>query len=124
MECVIIQKRNLISLELSLPLPQRNEPDPGFFLVCIFCINLVMICRKESQYIFQMGFTSSGVSGRERVCSAILRGAFGSLLARESVRAPSGPWLWPVCVPETVVFCGTEAFLITGAELRRLTFFF
>lgn len=118
MECVIIQKQNLISLEISLPLPQGNEPDPGFFLVCIFCINLVMICRKESQYTFQMGFKSSGVSHRARVCFAILHGTSGSLLASRCARRPSGPWLWPIYVPETVALCGTEAFLITGAELR------
>lgn len=56
MECVIIQKRNPISLETSLLLPQGNEPDPVFFLVRIFCINLVMIRRKESHYNISDGF--------------------------------------------------------------------
>lgn len=124
MECVIIQKRNSISPEISLLLPQGNEPDPVFFLVCIFRINLVMICRKESQYIFQMGFASSGVSPRERVCSDILHGASRYLLGKQKCSRAQWPGLWPFCMPETVALWRTKAFLITGAELIKMTFFF
>lgn len=49
MECVIIQKRNLITLEISPLLPQGTKPDPVFVLVCIFCINLVMIWRGKKK---------------------------------------------------------------------------
>lgn len=123
MECVIIQKRNPISLETSLLLPQGNEPDPVFFLVRIFCINLVVICRKESHYTFQMGFPSSGVSQRRRVCSVIAACAIRSLLASRRDRGRSGPWLWPICVPKTVTLRRTKAFLITGTRLIKLRLF-
>lgn len=36
MECVIIQKRNLIALEISPLLPQGTKVDLVFVLVCIF----------------------------------------------------------------------------------------
>ena len=49
MGCVITQKRNLISPEISPLLPQGNEPEPVIFLPCVFCINLVVICYKKKK---------------------------------------------------------------------------
>lgn len=69
MRCIITQKWNLISPEISPLLPQGNEPEPVTFLLCVFCINLVVICFvlfcffKNCFFLslLEVGFTPPGI---------------------------------------------------------------
>lgn len=61
---------------------------------------------------------------RERVCPAISTWSFLVPGGKQKWLEAQHPWLWPVSAPETVGFRRTKAFLITGAELISVAFFF
>lgn len=99
MECVIIQKRNLITLEISPLLPQGTKPDPVFVLVCIFCINLVMIWRgkkKKGSWNTRMSFPFSGIPTLGKISSVWSCGVMAP--SKQRCQRHNGP----TSTPETV----------------------